>query len=293
MFPDGYFPRGRSVLRMVMDEKCVGLLYGQRALCIGALKPLNYVGTSEHTHHKQTPFKRLTHTGEMFERVFFGDTATADRTLRAVAGMHRRVNGELPEDAGPAYPRGARYDAFDPTLMWWTVAVMIDSARWFYEHLVRPLTADERDSFYADWVRFAALFGMPAAAAPADWPAFERWYAAQLAGGDLFLTDEARRVGFFSAFEIPMALPRRLAKPGHDALVLYSLPPRVRELYGLRLHPLQAAAVRALLVVHPHTRRVTPDRFALGSCVPELRAVAATERRRVERGASTPRVTAR
>ncbi len=43
---DGYFPRGSSMLRRVMEQKAVGLLYGQRALCIGALKPLNYVGTS-------------------------------------------------------------------------------------------------------------------------------------------------------------------------------------------------------------------------------------------------------
>jgi hypothetical protein len=47
---EGYFPRGRSVLRQVHEEHLVGLFYGQRALCIGALAPLNYVGTSEHSY---------------------------------------------------------------------------------------------------------------------------------------------------------------------------------------------------------------------------------------------------
>jgi len=34
-------------------------MYGQRALCIGACAPLNYVGTSEHSYARLTPFRRL------------------------------------------------------------------------------------------------------------------------------------------------------------------------------------------------------------------------------------------
>ena len=82
-------------------------MYGQRALCVGAVKPLNYVGTSLHTRNKRTPFRRITHTGGMFEAVFFGTRAEADRVLGVVDGMHERVIGALPEDAGPHYP--ARY----------------------------------------------------------------------------------------------------------------------------------------------------------------------------------------
>ena len=103
---DGYFPRGRSMLRMVHEEKAVGLMYGQRALCVGAVKPLNDVGTSEDMRNKRTPFKRITHTGGMFEAVFFGSREQADRVLAIVDGMHERVLGELPQDAGPHYPAG-------------------------------------------------------------------------------------------------------------------------------------------------------------------------------------------
>ena len=74
---DGYFPRGSSMLRRVHEEHLVGLFYGQRALCIGALMPLNYVGTSEHSYAKLTPFKRLAHTGRAFETIFFGTHAEA------------------------------------------------------------------------------------------------------------------------------------------------------------------------------------------------------------------------
>jgi uncharacterized protein (DUF2236 family) len=135
---NGYFPRGSSMLRQVHEEHVVGLLYGQRALCIGALAPLNYVGTSEHSYAKLTPFKRLVHTGNAFEKIFFGSRAEADRVLAYVRRLHENVVGELSEDAGVT-PASTPYSALDPALMLWTVAVIADSAQCFYELLVRPL----------------------------------------------------------------------------------------------------------------------------------------------------------
>src|SRR5438132_13966518 len=78
---EGYFPRGRSMLRQIHEERLVGLFYGQRALCIGALAPLNYVGTSQHSYAKLTPFKRLVHTGNAFEKIYFGTQEDADKVL--------------------------------------------------------------------------------------------------------------------------------------------------------------------------------------------------------------------
>src|SRR5437763_16643283 len=119
---DGYFPRGSSILRLVHEEHLVGLLYGQRALCIGALAPLNYLGTSLHSYAKLNPFKRLAHTGKAFELIYFGTRAEADRVLSYVNRLHEQVKGTLPEDAGQ-FPAGTPYAAFDPELMLWTVAV--------------------------------------------------------------------------------------------------------------------------------------------------------------------------
>jgi len=293
MLPDdGYFPRGHSMLRRVQEEKAVGLFYGQRALCIGALKPLNYVGTSEHTHGRTTPFKRLAHTGQMFEAVMFGSRAQAGSALHAVAGMHRRVAGTLPEDAGPHFPQGTPYRAHDPELMWWTVAVMIDSAEWFYERMVRRMTHTEREAFYGDYVRFAELFGMPREAAQGSYAEFRAWYDAELRSDRVFLTEEARRVGYFTAFEIPMPASRQPAKHVHDAIMRYSLPAPVRRHYGLRQSPAQVATARAAIEAFRRVRPVMPRRLARGSCIPEFEMVAATERRRIARGEATPQVPA-
>jgi uncharacterized protein (DUF2236 family) len=96
---DGYFPRGSSMLRQIHEERLVGLFYGQRALCIGALAPLNYVGTSLHSYAKQTPFKRLAHTGKAFEKIFFGSREEADRVLGYVNHLHKSVR-DRPADDG-------------------------------------------------------------------------------------------------------------------------------------------------------------------------------------------------
>ena len=128
--------------RRVHGERSVGLLYGQRALLIGALEPLTYTGTMLSTNAGDQPFKRLARTAKIQETVFLGTREEADKALAAVHRLHERIKGELPEAAG-AHPAGAAYSAFDPELMLWTLAVIADSGRAMYETMVRPLS-DER-----------------------------------------------------------------------------------------------------------------------------------------------------
>jgi len=286
---DGYFPRGSSILREVHEEHLVGLLYGQRALCIGALSPLNYVGTSEHSYAKLTPFKRLAHTGKAFELIFFGSREEADRVLGYVERLHERVKGVLPEDAG-ATPAGTPYDALDPELMLWTVAVMADSAQCFYELLVRRLSDHEREALWQDYLRFGELFGMPRAECPQSYGDFRAWYRGKLASEEMFLTDEARYIGYATAFEIPMPRHQQPGKRVHDLLMLGSLPRRVRELYGLSFSASQRTTFEATARGIRAARRVMPRPLARGWNTRSFDGVARTERRRIEQGKPTPQL---
>jgi uncharacterized protein (DUF2236 family) len=286
---EGYFPRGRSMLRAVQEERVVGLFFGQRALCIGALAPLNYVGTSEHSQGKLQPFKRLAHTGIEFERVFFGSCAEADRTLARVKRMHEWVRGALPEDAG-VFAAGTPYSALDPELMLWTMAVMMDSAQCFYELFVRRLADAEREALWQDYIRFAELFGMPREAAPQSYEAFRGYWGAKLASDEMFLTDEARYIGYATAFEIPLPVTHQLGKRVHDLIMLGSLPERVREMYGLRYTPAHEAAFRAAVAFIRLLRAITPRPLTRGSSKRSYELVARTERWRIERGKPTPQV---
>ncbi len=286
---DGYFPPGESVLRRVHSERAVGLFYGQRALAIGALSPLNFVGTSLHTDARQMPFKRLTRTARMFETVFFGTRAQADRVLGAVARMHDRVNGVLPEAAGP-FAAGTPYSATDPELMLWTIAVMVDSAERFYDLFVRQLSAEEREGLWRDYVRFGELFGLPAAAMPATYDAFRDYFERRLSGAAMHLSDEARAMGYATAFEIPMPWHAQPNKRVHDLVMLGSLPPRVRELYGLGWSARERNAFAATVALLRAARPIAPARVLRGPNTRWFKMVAATERRRIELGRPTPQL---
>jgi uncharacterized protein (DUF2236 family) len=285
----GYFPRGSSVLRRVHEERLVGLFYGQRALCIGALAPLNYVGTSQHSYARLTPFKRLVHTGNAFEKIYFGTREEADQVLAYVHKLHDRVKGTLPEDAGVTLA-GTPYSALDPALMLWTVAVIADSAQRFYELFIRRLSDHEREALWQEYVRFAELFGMPREAAPPSYDAFRAYWHERLAGDEMFLTDEARYIGYATAFEIPLPRLHQPAKRVHDLIMLGSLPRRVRELYEMRYTRAHETAFAAAVTALRTGRRATPGRLARGWNTDSFERVARTERWRIAHGKPTPQV---
>jgi uncharacterized protein (DUF2236 family) len=287
MGDEGYFPSDRSLLRRVHSERAVGLLYGQRALMIGALDPRAFVGTWEHTRARESPFQRLTHTAKAFEAIFFGTRAEADEVLAAVHRLHQRVRGALPEDAG-ATPAGTPYSAFDPDLMLWTVAVAAESAQTFYELLVRRLDAAERDALWADYIRFGELFGMPREIAPPTYREFRDWWEGRLASEEMHLTAEARRIGYATAFEIPLPGVYAPASRLHNLIMLGSLPVRVRELYDLSWTPTHAAAFRAAVTALRGSRPLVPRPIRRGENTDAFDLVARTELRRLARGKPEP-----
>ncbi|WP_054815699.1 oxygenase MpaB family protein [Nocardia arizonensis] len=248
MSDHGYFA-DNSMVRRVMSKRAVGLTYGQRALVIGAVNPLLYVGTAENTEHRATPYTRLAITGKLFEAVFLGTKAEADRALAFTGKKHARVSGALPEDAGSCHPAGTGYSALDPHLMFMTMAFTFDSAEVMHDLLVRTLTDGEREGLYQDYVRWGELFGMPADAAPANYPAFRRYFDDYLASEDLFLTDEARLVGsYLAGLRVPyrQRMPLRQVGSAYYLLVQGSLPPRIKQMYGMRWNAADQVAFRAL-----------------------------------------------
>lgn len=286
MRDDGYFPEG-SVLRKVHRERAVGLMFGQRALMIGALNPRAFVGTLENTKGRLRPFARLAHTGKVFETIFFGTRAEADQALAFVHRLHERVNGEMPERVG-AVPAGASYSAFDPDLMLWTMAVIADSALYFYELFVGELDAEQRESLWQDYVRFAELFGMPRDAAPASHAEFRAWWQATLASEEMCLSEEARFVGYASALEIPHPRTHDPAFAVHNLVMMGSMPPVVREHYGLGWGRAQELAFRAAVAGLKRAVPVIPSRIRRGYNTESFDMVARIERERIARGDPTP-----
>jgi uncharacterized protein (DUF2236 family) len=282
-----YFPPGRSMARRVHGERSVGLLYGQRALLIGALEPLTYTGTMLSTAAGDHPFTRLARTAKIQETVFLGTKAEADQALAAVHRLHERVRGELPEAAG-SHPAGSPYSAFDPELMLWTLAVIADSGRAMYEAMVRPLGEREREALWQDYVRFGELFLLPREAVPASYREFSAWFEARLASPELHATEHALEMAPLVAFRQPVPLSVRLNLETQNLIVKGTLPQRVREIFGIAWTPAHEAAFRAVTGAHRQARHAMPRALRRGRNDYFFEVVTQAEKRRG--GTPTPRL---
>jgi uncharacterized protein (DUF2236 family) len=258
-----YFPAGRSMARRVHGDRAVGLLYGQRALLIGALEPLTYTGTMLSTASKNMPFTRLARTAKVQETVFLGTREEADKALAAVHRLHERVKGELEHDAG-IHAAGTSYSAFDPELMLWTLAVIADSGREMYETMVRPLRQSERDALWQDYVRFGELFGLPRSEVPASHRAFAAWFDQRLRSPDLHATAHALEMAPLVAFRQPVPRAARGNIATQNLVIKGTLPPRVREIFGIRWTRGHESAFRSLAASHRRARHAFPHRVRRG-----------------------------
>ena len=252
-----YFLPGRSVARMVHGERSVGLLYGQRALLIGALEPLTYTGTMLSTRAMDRPFTRLARTAKIQETVLLGTREEADEALEGVHRLHEKINGELPEAAG-IHPAGTPYTAFDPELMLWTLAVIADSGRAMYETMVRPLSDREREDLWQDYVLFGELFRLPRSEVPGSYREFQAWFDGKLASPDLQATEHGLEMAPLVAFRQPVPPLARGNIAVQNHLIKGTLPPRVREIFGIRWSRAHESTFRAMTAAHRRARRAFP-----------------------------------
>jgi uncharacterized protein (DUF2236 family) len=286
---NGYFPDSSMAVR-ALRQRAVGLTYGQRALVVGATHPVLFVGTAQHTSHRESPWTRLALTARLFESVFLGTRAEADKALAFTARRHAGVVGTTSVDGGPHAPAGTPYDAARGDLMWMTAAFTLDSVEVMHDLMVRRLSDGEREALLADFIAWACLFGMPREAGPTSYAAFRSRMDERLVNGEAFLTDEARLVGGYlaGAGGYPLPEPAAVGSPGLATVVVGSLPEPVRALYGISWTRAQEAAFRTITLASrtAHHRVPLLGRSPLlrGPSRDLYRSVAATERRQLRRG---------
>jgi len=284
---DHYFAPGRSLARRVHGERAVGLLYGQRALLIGALEPLTYTGTMLSTRAGDRPFERLARTAKIQETILLGTREEADRALEAVHRLHERIKGTLPETAG-THPAGTSYSAFDPQLMLWTLAVIADSGRAMYEAMVRPLSAGEREELWQDYVRFGELFGLPRSEVPASYGEFSAWWEERMSSPELQATEHGLEMAPLVAFRQPVPRPARGNLVAQNHIIKGTLPPRVREIFGIRWSRAHERSFRAMTAAHRGARHLFPRTVRRGRNDVFFDVVTKSERQRG--GTPTPQL---
>src|SRR5262249_56572914 len=116
--------------------------------------------------------------------------------LGAACSVHRlppQVGGAVAEPTG-SVAAGTRYEANTPEVLLWVHATLLETTIQIYELVLRPLSAAEKDAYYAETTRFAALFGIPGTVLPPDWQAFEDYWRRMLDSPGITVSPVARRL---------------------------------------------------------------------------------------------------
>jgi uncharacterized protein (DUF2236 family) len=193
-----------------------------RAALLQLAHPWVATAIEQHSHTKQDPVGRFQRT---FARVFamvYGDVDSVLEAARAVHTVHTHIEGQL--------PAGGRYLANDPDALLWVHATLWDTSVRMFEAIVRPLTAEEKELYYAETRRFAALFGIPQHRLPGDWGAFTRYVEGMLEGG-LCVLPAAAEMGRFVLHPLHPALAPLMRR--YRTLTAHFLPPRLARDFGL------------------------------------------------------------
>jgi len=148
---------------------------------------------------------------------------------RQVYRLHTGIRGELPHPVG-AHPRGEHYEANEMQALCWVFATLVESAILAYEFVMPPLSLQEREDYYAESKRMAALFGIPPAALPPDWTAFLRYTAAMFESQHLGVDENARAMGH----GVLSGVGTWIRPPQwYRALTAFWMPPRLRVAFEL------------------------------------------------------------
>jgi uncharacterized protein (DUF2236 family) len=170
---------------------------------------------------------------------------------RALYRRHAAITGTLAETVA-AFPAGSTYRANDVAALRWVFATLVDGALAAYALVSPRLSREEREAYYRDMRLFAALFGIPQAALPPDYPALSAYIEAMLAGEEISVGAEARAItaALFAGTGTRLQVPL-----WYRGLTARLLPARLRRDFGLggecRSERAAARALATLRLVYP------------------------------------------
>jgi uncharacterized protein (DUF2236 family) len=255
----GVFGPGSMVWHI--DREAAVFLAAGRALLLQLAHPWVAAAIAEHSRSLADPIGRFHRTFGFVFTMVFGTTEEAIAAARRLHRRHAAISGILAESTG-AFPAGTPYHANDVAALRWVFAALADSAIVAFELVNPPLSAGERERYYAEFRRFAAFFGIPQSAPPASWPAFAAYFEEMVGSDRLAVSPAARAI----AAELFAGAGTRLRSPGwYRALTTGMLPERLRDEFALPYGPAEQRATK---------RAVAALRFLYPRIPPRLRHVA-------------------
>lgn len=250
-FDQGFFGP-KSVSWQVHGELTV-LFGGARSLLMQSAHPLVIAGARETGFYKRSPWKRLQRTLMLSYAITFGTKKDARAAAEHINEVHRRVHGTDPVT-------GQAYHGLDPDLLLWVHATLVHSALLFERLTVGKLDAAGRQRFHEEQMLVAELLELPREKIPPTVEELSEYMRDVVAGDTLIVTDAALEVAnLFREFP-----PQAEWKPILRAISFWAfatLPPKLREAYGVRWSPARDAAARASLAGLKLLRPAIPRRY--------------------------------
>jgi uncharacterized protein (DUF2236 family) len=232
---------GPSSISWKVNRESALFLGAGRAAVLQLAHPWVAAALQQHSTLRTDPLARFHNTFRVVFTMVFGTLEQALAASRHLYQLHTRIRGELPEGVG-VYPQGAAYEANEVNALLWVYATLVESALLAYDSVLPALSSEEREAYYAESRTMAALFGIPAAALPADWSAFEAYnrsmWASDTLGVSALSREMAHRVLHGRGSWVPV--PR-----WYRALTAAWIPERLRDEFALASGTRGAEAVVA------------------------------------------------
>ncbi len=182
---------GANSISWKINRESALFLGAGRAALLQLAHPWVAVALAQHSSLLSKPIARFHNTFRMVFTMNFGSAPQAFAAARSLHQLHTRIRGELPAPIA-GYAKDSSYAANYIPALRWVYATLVESAVLAYETVLPPLTAAERDAYYAESRMLASLFGLPAAALPADWDAFTTYIAAMCTSDELGVDAQSR-----------------------------------------------------------------------------------------------------
>ncbi len=188
----GFFGPGTVTWR-VNRESAVFLGAGRAAL-LQLAHPWVAVALAHHSNLLNDAIGRFHSTFRVIYTMLFGTRAQAIEASKRLYQRHTGIRGELPQAIG-SHVRGEHYEANEIAALRWVYATLVESAVLAYEFVLPPLSPAEREQYYLESKRMAALFGIRGEDLPQDWAAFSRYTAEMFDSPQLGVDDNALALG--------------------------------------------------------------------------------------------------
>jgi len=218
----GVFGPESVAWRVIGDSSA--FIGGIRALLAQAAHPEVAAGVSDHSRYRNDPLGRLSRTAAYVTATAFGAMPEVGHAIATVRRRHRPVQG-LSHRAEP-------YDADAPDMAAWVHNSLAESFLVAYEvYGAQPLAPGDADRYAREQARLGALHH--AAPLPETAAELERWIAEHPA----LAPSPGQREAIDFLRRPPLPFGVRLVYGFLFRAAVATLPPRIREVIGVRTRP--------------------------------------------------------